>query len=226
VVGYQDYRVRVTPADAVDYQISIASLGQHLRASFENFPKHAGYLRADPARAAALRARYHTSSGPVIGVSWRSKNVRFGENKSMTLADLAPILRTPGATFVNLQYGDCAADLAAVKATLGVDVIHDAEIDPLKDMDAFFAQVAAMDAVISTSNTTVHVAGSLNVPTWVLLPLAKGALWYWFATRPDSPWYPSVRLIREKRLDPSRPWWRDGVAQAADEIAAWVRKQP
>jgi hypothetical protein len=127
---------------------------------------------------------------------------------------------------VNLQYGDCAADLAAVRDRLGVEVIHDSAVDPLLDMDAAFAQVAAMDLVISTSNTTVHTAGSQGVPVWVLLPYAKGVLWYWFARRSDSPWYPSARLIRQSRLDPEKPWWEEVAARAGDDLAAWLREAP
>jgi ADP-heptose:LPS heptosyltransferase len=67
----------------------------------------------------------------------------------------------------------------------------------LTDLDGFAAQVAALDLVITISNTTAHVAGALGVPCWVLLPSGLGENWYWFLDRDDSPWYPSVRLFRQ-----------------------------
>jgi hypothetical protein len=54
-----------------------------------------------------------------------------------------------------------------------------------------------MDLVITTSNATAHVAGCQNVPVWTMVPKGFGAIWHWFMDREDSPWYPSMRLLRQ-----------------------------
>jgi hypothetical protein len=126
--------------------------------------------------------------------------------------------------FVNLQYGDCAAEIAAAKRAFGVDILDDPEIDPLASLEDFFAQVAAMDLVVSTSNTTVHVAGALNIPTWLLIPRGEGALWYWFMDRSDSPWYPSVRIFREPELTDERLWPREVVKKVGEALEPWSRQ--
>lgn len=207
-----------------DFQIAMPSLGGYLRRSFASFPKHAGYLKADATKVQALRERYLAKApgNRLVGISWRSKSKRTGTAKSLRLLDLAPILKTPGVTFVNLQYGDCGDDLAAVKETLGIDVIHDVEVDPLKDMEAAFAQVGAMDLVISTSNTTAHTAGAQNTPVWVVLPYAKGVLSYWLTERSDNPWYPSARLFRQGAGDPTSAWADGIVARIAGELNTWA----
>jgi len=224
VVPYQVQGVAAASAEGIDYQTAVADLGPAFRTSFDHFPKHNGYLKADPARTAALRARYKdlAQGRKIVGIAWRSKNEDIGEMKCADLATWAAVLKVPGVLFVNLQYGDCADELAAVKSALDVDVFDDREINALKSMDDFFAQVAAMDLVISTSNTAIHVAGSLNVATWLLLPQGADSLWYWFQDRNDSPWYPSVRIFRQPSQDleiESQPWWRDPVAQAG----GWLR---
>jgi hypothetical protein len=228
ILGRPDNTVPTTSPAGADVQISAASLGQFVRPSFASFPNHGGYLRADATKTEQCRARYlATHPGQrLVGLSWRSVNAVFGQSKSLTLTDLAPILRTPGTTFVNLQYGDCSADLEKVRTELGVNVIQDTTIDPLRDLDGFCAQAAAMDLVITTSNTTAHTAGALNVPVWVLLPPAKGALWYWFVGREDSPWYPSARLLRTAWPDVARPWWEETVVRAARDLAHWHREGP
>jgi hypothetical protein len=81
----------------------------------------------------------------------------------------------------------------------------------------FASQVAAMDRVVTISNTTAHMAGALGVPT--LLMLGPVPIWYWLATRDDSPWYPSLRLIRQEQR---RGDWQDVVEQVRNELAACV----
>lgn len=208
-----------------DYQQSVVSLARFLRPDFAAFPRPAGHLEADPATAARLREKYRARAGArrIIGLSWRSTNPVFGPAKTAALASFAPILTQPDALFVNLQYGDCHAEIRAVRDTLGVEIIEDSDVDSAVSMDDFLAQVAAMDLVITTSNTTAHAAGALNVPVWVLLPFAAGSIWYWFLRRTDSPWYRSAVLMRSTRHDPTEPWERIPVARAAAALAGGPR---
>jgi tetratricopeptide (TPR) repeat protein len=209
------------PAPPADYQCAMGSLGRVLRARWSDFPPPRAYLRPEPARVAAFKARY--GAGPRIGVSWHSKASRIGGRKSARLSDLAPVLTLPGASFVNLQYGDCAAELAEAQAHGGVTLLTDPEVDALRDMDGFVSQVAAMDLVITTSNTAAHVAGALGVATWVLLPLGEASLWYWFDGRDDSPWYPAVRLFRPTALEVGEgPWVAGPVRAVAERLREWL----
>ena len=225
VLAYQKPGQSTTPPDGIDFQTTICSLGQYFRNELDHFPRHQGYLKADMTRAAALRARYEAIAPGqlIVGLSWRSKNEALGGSKSADLSSCADILTVPGVTFVNLQYGDCSEDLKAVKQSFGVDVFQDPDVDPMKNMDDFFAQVAAMDLVITTSNTTVHVAGSLNVPAWLLLTGGPACLWYWFTDRADTPWYSSVKLFRRPRGEPGKksdePWWCDGIKRVGALLA-------
>ncbi|MBF0307649.1 MAG: tetratricopeptide repeat protein, partial [Alphaproteobacteria bacterium] len=201
---------------AIDFVSPIASLAQYLRPDFDAFPTRARYLSPDPALTETLRARHRGLGGRrVVGLSWRSKATDLGWAKSTRLADWGPILGVPGCAFVNLQYGDCAEELAEVERA-GVRVFDDPEVDPLVDMDAFAAQVAACDLVISTSNTTVHMAGALGVPVWTMLPTGHGLLHYWQQRREDSPWYASVRLFRQ----PSPGDWASVYRRVAHELTA------
>jgi hypothetical protein len=213
-----------TAVTAADYQIPLGSLGVYFRRRFEDFPRRAEYLKPDPEKVARFRARYEqlASGRRIVGLSWKSKKPRGGAGKSTRLMEWEPLLRTPDVLFVNLQYGDCSAELAEVKAKLGVEVFADMDVDPMGEMDNFFAQVAALDLVISTSNTTVHVAGSINVPCWVLLPRGAGALWYWFTEREDSPWYPSLRLFRPEGIGSG--WAPELMPRLGQNLARWMEQ--
>ena len=202
----------------IDFQMSMSELGAAFRPSFATFPAHNAFLRADAARRDQLRSKYAAirPGAPIVGLAWSSlKNPEVGWLKGPAFAVLAPILQTPGVTFVNLQYGDRSKELEWARTALGVDIVDDKSVDPIADVDAFAAQVAAMDLVISTSNTAVHVAGGLGIPTWVLLGEGRGRLWYWFRDRADSPWYPSIRLFRR------RDSWQTSVETCAKALREW-----
>lgn len=174
-------------------------------------------LKADMDRAASLRARYQSGSRtPLVGVAWHSTNKWLGSPKSAQLTELVPLLSLPGVRFVDLQYGNRAADRAALKGACGVDILHDPEIDQLKDLDAFAAQVAAMDLVISTSNTTAHMAAALGRPTWVLLHKGISPHWYWGLAGETTPWYPTMRLLRQAQAGD----WRGLADRVAGELPA------
>ncbi|HKR87010.1 MAG TPA: hypothetical protein VJS38_02455 [Phenylobacterium sp.] len=57
--------------------------------------------------------------------------------------------------------------------------------------------VAGLDLVITIDTAMAHLAGSLGIPTWVLLPAPPDTDWRWLRDRADSPWYPSARLFRQ-----------------------------
>jgi ADP-heptose:LPS heptosyltransferase len=81
-------------------------------------------------------------------------------------------------------------------------------------MDAFAAQIAAMDMVITIDNSTAHLAGALGTPVWVLLPFAPD--WRWLLETSRSPWYPTMKLFRQ-----SQPGdWRSVVARVKTALAA------
>ena len=214
-LGAADAAMAITPRP--DVQASLSHLGRYLRPSFESFPTQAGYLKADSARAAALRERYlsRAAGKRLVGISWRSAAVLASGEKSTELRDWHKLLKQPNVQFVSLQYGDVKSEVARAAKDSGIDIIHDSSIDPLKDLDAFTAQVAAMDDVISVSNTTVHVAGGLGKPVSVLVPASYGRIWYWFLDRTDSPWYPSLRLFRQGRGQP----WSEVVDAVVDQTA-------
>ncbi|MEX2449661.1 MAG: hypothetical protein WD407_02285, partial [Rhodospirillales bacterium] len=150
------------------------------------------------------------------GVSWRSGNEELGAARTAGLDLWRPVLATPGCAFINLQYGDVKAELDDFAGRRGIDILFDDSANPLKDMDTFAAQIAALDLVISIDNSTVHLSGALGVPTWTLLPTAPD--WRWMLEREDSPWYPAMRLFRQRAAGN----WTDVFTRVADSLGAFT----
>lgn len=200
---------------ALGLQCPMGGLARRLRPELGSFAGHGPYLRVDAERRARCRARYQAlGPGLKVGISWRSESTRTGAERSAGLALWNHILSLPEVTFVNLQYGGCAAELAAAKARFGVAIHQDPEVDPLGDLDEVAAQIAALDLVLTTDNTAVHLAGAIGVPAWLLLPFDPD--WRWLRDRDDSPWYPSLRLFRQERPGA----WGPVLAAAGRRLAA------
>lgn len=222
VVSLEKLRERGKAIGPVDMQASVSELGAVLRPTMDSFPPAKAYLIPDEARVAAYRSALTNDDleSPLVGISWRSENTIAGKEKSTDLVrHWSAVLNVPSVRFVSLQYGDTDAELAAIKAKTGVEVASIRDLDPTQDIDGFAALVAAMDFVVSTSNTTVHVAGGLGIPTLAMIPPAYGRPWYWFEEGDTSPWYSNLTLLRSKGD------WSEIAEDAAEHLARWLRSK-
>lgn len=203
----------------IDFQVPSGNLGRWLRPGDDAFPGRERYLTPDKDRAQDIRERYRDGSDDLlVGLAWNSKNVKIGRHKSLPLAALAALTEVPGVRFVDLQYGDTEADRTAFTDATGTEMIHDDGIDQMADIDAFAAQIAALDLVISVSNTTVHMAGAMGVPAWVMLNAVP--LSCWRIKSGTSPWYPSVRLFRQTQDQAGD--WGEVIAQVQSELETFT----
>ena len=183
----------------IDYQIPMGSLGQWLWKDEDDFPSEGTFLVSCPVRTLLLRTKYkELADGKLlVGISWKSANRYFGNAKSTSLTYWQNFLSKfqKDCFFINLQYGDVKHEIDQFIQQTGIQVYFDDEIDSLVDLDDFAAQVMALDLVISTSSTTVHMAGALGKPVWTLLHYVPD--WRWMMEGEDTLWYPTMRLFRQ-----------------------------
>ncbi|HTO51487.1 MAG TPA: tetratricopeptide repeat protein [Burkholderiales bacterium] len=198
-------------------QIPIGSLPRRFRRSATEFPRHAGYLRADPARVDKWRARLAAfGANPKIGLAWRGGTASSRRSlRSLELDQLAPVLATVPATWVSLQYTDCRTEIAASARRHGVTVHHWQEA--IDDYDETAALVAALDSVVTVCTAVVHLSGALGQRALVMVPYA--AEWRYGAAGETMPWYPSVRLLRQ----PAPGAWTDLLERVKNELIAATR---
>lgn len=156
------------------------------------------YVKADPVRVQTLRTQLSPDGKRLCGISWRSKNIKKGQDRSVPLAALLSTLKMPDVRFVNLQYGEVGDELAQVQPPLDVEVLQYPEVDNQSDLDGLGALIQACDIVVSADNSTVHLAAALGQTVWVLLPF--NADWRWLLDRDNSPWYPSAKLFRQSQI--------------------------
>ncbi len=201
----------------VDTQTAAGTLPGFLRTTLREFPKHDGYLIPDRRLVEKWRDRYAgLGGGTKIGISWRGGHVSQARKRSTRLEQWEALIGVDDAVFVNLQYGERAHEIEEFRQRYGLTINDWSDVDPLKDLDDFAAQIAALDLVISIDNSTVHLAGALGVPVWVLQPFAPD--WRWLLGTGGSYWYPSVRQFRQS----ARGDWV-GVLHAAREALVQSR---
>ncbi len=180
-------------------KIDAGDLGYHFRRDGK-FPVRPIWLTPDPDRVASIRARYRKQFGNrlLVGIGWKSFRPKIDEDyeKNIDLVSLSPILIRDDVAGINLQYGDVESDIARLKRQTGTDLYCDPEIDASNDIDGQAAQMAALDVVISTSNSAVHLAGALGSPCWLLLRKRQPLMWYWGYPGVPCPWYSSIDVLR------------------------------
>jgi Tfp pilus assembly protein PilF len=180
-----------------DFWIPIGSLPGFFRRDLTEFPQQMSYLIADSKRVQRWKERFDALGGGLkAGISWRGgQNPGVIRTRSLTLEQCAGLFLLPGMKFINLQYGDYSEGLKEVHERYGITIFDWEDADPLKNLDDFAAQIALLDLVISVDNSTVHMAGALGVPVWTLLPY--NCEWRWMRNYEDTPWYKTVRLLRQ-----------------------------
>lgn len=193
----------------IDAAVAFGSLPRFYRNSDASFPG-TPYLKADPQRRLQWRALLD-SLGPKkkVGIAWSGGNKNTGKaRRSISLFDLLPILRQ-NATFVSLQYTD-APEVDRIEKDYGIKVHHWPHAVQTQDYDDTAALVAELDLVITVTQASVHLAGALGVPCWVLTP--KAPMWRYGLTDSTMPWYSSVRLYRQKGE------WLQTIADVATDL--------
>ncbi|RPI48730.1 MAG: tetratricopeptide repeat protein [Betaproteobacteria bacterium] len=202
----------LTSAPAIDVQISAGSIPLHVRRSRAAFPSHHGYLAPDPGRIAHWRDRLATlGPGLKVGISWRGGMQSTRRSlRSIELGAWAPLLRTPNARFVSVQYGDTGEERARLVLAHGLEL--QCWQDAIDDMDETAALVSALDLVVSVCTAVIHLAGALGRSVWILVPTSPE--WRYQAAGVSMPWYPSATMIRQQTAGD----WRPEIAEAVRRL--------
>lgn len=197
-----------------DVHLPLMSLPHVLGVTLENLPTPIPYLQADPARVESWRDRL-PQGGFRIGIVWQGKaGTSVDKGRSYALQHLAPVARIPGVTLISLQKGygldqlDNLPDGMKV-VTLGPD--FDEGEGAFLDTAAVMAH---MDLIISSDTSVAHLAGALGRHVWVPLKLSPD--WRWMLEREDCPWYPTMRLFRQREVGD----WPKVFDRIAGEVTA------
>lgn len=201
------------PHSPYDAKVSILSLPAICGVTVETVPAPVPF-------APTLNDRFNVEQltagddRPRIGIAWAGSKMHPNDKRRSWTDDHARALlkAVPGVRWFSLQVGereqafvDSAPELAEGSTFLAAGKSHRDFLDSAELM-------LSLDLVVCVDTAVAHVAGSLGIPT--LCCLHEPAEFRWMTERADTPWYPSMRLVRQRTPG---DW-----GAVLDEVAAFV----
>jgi tetratricopeptide (TPR) repeat protein len=185
---------------AFDLECPLMSLPAVFGTTVETAPWPGAYLAADPALVLEKRTQFPSirpddrdaEQSLRVGLAWAGNpRYRADQRRSVELSTLLPLLRVSGTTWISLQKGPAAGQLASLPGSIFVWDGSSGE----SDLAETAALIATLDLVITTDTCIAHLAGAMAKPVWILLPHL--ADWRWMHQIETTPWYPTARLFRQ-----------------------------
>jgi hypothetical protein len=182
-----------------DVQAGLLSLPRILGTSFEGIPAEIPYLSAD----AGLVEHWRNELGGVrafkIGINWQGSVFhRRSRQRSIPLAQMLRLKDIKGVCLFSLQKGAGSEQLSILPHAAAIVDLGKSLDEPTAPFLDTAAVLMNLDLLVTSDTAIAHLAGALGVRVWVALPYC--ADWRWFLDREDSPWYPSMRVFRQKRF--------------------------
>ena len=192
VNGIASCHARGETLPAFDLYCPLGSLPLALKTEPSSIPAAIPYLQASEERVAKWRPMLEALPGKRVALAWAGHARHVNDrNRSIDLKLLEPLLACEGVSFVSIQR-DQRGDDAARLWSLGIADFG----SRLEDMTDTAAVLALADLVISVDTSVVHLAGAMGREAWVMLPFTPD--WRWTLSNERSPWYPTVRLFRQR----------------------------
>ena len=187
----------------------LLSLPERFGTALETIPANVPYLSADPQRVAEWGQRLRRDPpGFRVGLCWAGSRTNPNHSRrSIPAQELAALGGIPGVVFYSLQVdggGGARVPIPLVDHTPAI-----------RDFADTAALVCHLDLVVSVDTAAAHLAGALGRPVWTLLPAIPE--WRWLTDRPDSPWYPTMRLLRKET-----PSWNHLLKRVAEDMKTQV----
>jgi tetratricopeptide (TPR) repeat protein len=202
------------PAVKFDYHVSLMDLPKIFATTQETIPAEVPYIHACPTKAEYWRKKL-ASADFKVGIVWAGspayENNRY---RSCTLKCFAPLTEIDGVRLYGLQKGEAAAQMDELAGTIPVTNIS----REFEDFTDTAAVIENLDLVISVDTSVLHLAGAMGKPVWALLSFVHS--YRWMLNRQDSPWYPTMKLFRQKKLGQ----WQPVFQRVAEELRIMAAK--
>lgn len=187
------------PTNTYDVVIGLTELPHIFRTNLETIPV-APYVKITP-------RRFQSTRNLRVGLVWEGGG--WDQRRAVPEQLFTEFDHIPGVTLHIIQRGP-----ALHRRCLGFGIDSGSD-----DVDEAARTIAALDLMITIDSMPAHLAAAIGVPTWVLLH--SDCDWRWMQKRSDSPWYPCMRLFRQKNAGD----WPPVVGKVKRELECMARSR-
>ena len=178
----------------IDFEAPLMSLPLLFDTHKESIPVQSSYLLADPGKIANFASKLRGKSFKV-GICWQGGLSKVDKGRSFPLSLFKSISELSDIELISLQKGEGENQISEV--TFDIKSFG-ADLD--QGQDAFLdtaALIVNCDLIITSDTAVAHLAGALGCPTWVALKRIPD--WRWMLETTSTPWYPSMKLYRQRK---------------------------
>lgn len=180
--------------EGVDYAAWLMSLPMHHGTTPDNVYPDPGLIAARVGDEIPTLPDALTEGALKIGIVWRG-NPAMAQTmwRNIPLDLMATLERDPAVQLYSLQQDSREVEMLGYSQTV-------CDLAPAIRPRGYVGTAVAMrglDLVVTACTSTAHLAGALGIPCWVLL--CSDPYWLWLRDGNTTPWYPSVRLFRQKK---------------------------
>ncbi|MFL9945287.1 tetratricopeptide repeat-containing glycosyltransferase family protein [Paraburkholderia agricolaris] len=208
------------PAGPYDYWCHMMRIPEHLKVNLSTLPGPVPYIFALPEKVGHWRDRINViSSGERcnqrrVGIVWSGGPYHVHDRfRSVGLAGMEPLFSVPGVSWFSVQKGESEQESESLSDNFNIHTLGP-EIENFTDT---LAILHSLDLLITVDTSVAHLAGAAGLPVWTLVPAYTE--WRWLTDRTDSPWYPSMRLFRQRELGD----WTAVIEDVRNALCEWSR---
>ena len=215
IVRAESIRPDFSPAiQDFDVQCAIGSLPRIFRREITSFTQPVKPVVLLESSVQTFKHRLADYSGKkLVGICWRSGLFSIARNFNYTaLLDWKELLLQKDFQFVNLQYGDCEKELVDIEAELGIQILRWPDLNLKNDLDNVLGLIKNLNAVVTVGTAVSSLAGTCNVPTFLL---AKPG-WMMLGETERYPWYSCITPLLANK--------GEHIAENIPRIPALIRK--
>jgi hypothetical protein len=212
VDGIDEVVARNEKLPEFDVYCHLLSLPSIFNTREETIPANVPYIRISKWVVDKWSSKIMDKGMVKIGIAWAGSPTHKNDRNRSVLLDLfKPLGSLDNVVFYSLQKGYGSEQVKG----LGEDLKIIDLTDGIEDFLDTAGLIMNLDLVISVDTAVAHLAGALGKPVWVLIPFVPD--WRWMLNREDSPWYPTMRLFRQK----CRGDWGSVIERIKDELKSF-----
>ncbi|MFM0223830.1 hypothetical protein [Paraburkholderia dipogonis] len=207
------------PAGPYGYWSHMLRMPEYMKLDLPMLPIAMPYISASQRHIDQWRLRIDAASplaaykkNARIGVVWAGgPHTALDRFRSISIEALKPLFLHPGTTWFSVQKGEHECDSEALADKFDLHTLGPI----IEDFTDTLAILKTLDLLITVDTAVAHLAGAANLPVWVLLPAYSELRW--LTDRTDSPWYPSMRLFRQRELGE----WDPVIEEVREALTDW-----